>query len=484
MGRWKPLGSSAHSILKNFWVVLINNQLFLLNQNYLLFDLSLHIFFCSFSFHFLPQFRSSNFLECSAGKRPLQVAFPALDHCRYLCSCRILLYPADFVPKGLLLSKRFIHATGPSNSTERDYYEILGVSRNATKEEIKKAFHALAKKYHPDANKKNPSAKRKFQEIRDAYEILQDPEKRAQYDRISEYGRTGEDVNYSSGDADGFRFTYGTQFSDSFYDVFAEIFKDQAKFHTKDIQVELSLSFSEAAKGCTKHLSFDADVPCDACNGHGYPPNAKRKICHNCQGSGMQTFLRFTETCSMCKGSGVIFKEFCRACQGSGAVEGVKHVKVSIPAGVDTGDTIHVENAGNAGRHGLEPGSLFIKLKVTEDPLFARDGADIYVDSNISFTQAILGGNVEVPTLSGKTKVQIPKGVQPGQLLRLRGKGLPKSGFFVDHGDQYVRFRVNFPVVLNERQRAILEEFANEEISSEHNTSGEGSWLYQQLSTG
>ncbi|KAL3504830.1 hypothetical protein ACH5RR_034671 [Cinchona calisaya] len=440
MRRFKSLGSSSNSIFQNFLL------------------------------------RRSGFLESSIHKRELQEgAISSLLHRRYLCSCNFFLNPADFGAKRLSSSKRFIHATGASYARERDYYEILGVSTSATREEIKKAFHALAKKYHPDANKNNPSAKRKFQEIRDAYENLQDPEKRAQYDMMKEPNRSAEDVEYAAADAEGFRYTYGTHFSDSFRKVFSEIFENEELF-TSDIQVELSLSFSEAAKGCTKHLSFDADVPCDSCNGRGHPLNTKPNVCRICQGTGRITFPPFTETCSTCRGSGRVIKEFCRACQGSGVVEGVKDVKVTIPAGVDTGDTIRVPKAGNAGRRGFQPGSLFIKLKVTEDPIFARDGADIYVDSNISFTQAILGGKVEIPTLSGKMQVQIPKGVQPGQLLILRGKGLPKSGFFVDHGDQYVRFRINFPVVLNERQRVILEEFAYEEISSANNTSGEGNW--------
>ncbi|KAK7822593.1 chaperone protein dnaj 1 [Quercus suber] len=272
--------------------------------------------------------------------------------------------------------------------------------------------------------------------------------------------------------------------------------------------VKLSLSFSEAVKGCTKDLSFDAFVPCDSCYGRGYPPDAKTKVCPTCGGTGSVTIppftsrcgsckgsgriikehcmscrgsgtvegvkeikvtipagwntvchvedqgrskvwtleIRFvyqepvmedeevnvtippfTSRCGSCKGSGRIIKEHCMSCRGSGTVEGVKEIKVTIPAGVDSGDTIRVPGAGNGGRG---------------NPVFTRDGADIYVNSNISFTQAILGGTVDVPTLSGKTQLKIPKGVQPGQLLVLRGKGLPKHGFLVDHGDQYVRFRV------------------------------------------
>ncbi|KAM2493013.1 hypothetical protein PS1_044490 [Malus domestica] len=301
------------------------------------------------------------------------------------------------------LGNRYFHASGFCRAPERDYYETLGVSKNASGDEIKKAFRTLAKKYHPDANRDSPSSKTKFQEIRDAYETLQDPEKRAQYDRMRSSG--SENVGYTAGGAEGFRnenqshgsagaqgFRYGfeTNFSSSFHKIFQEIFEHEFDQAGSNIQVELSLSFPEAARGCTKHLSVISHVPCDSCYGRGYPLNSKTKVCPTCRGIGRVTVPPFTSTCSTCKGSGQI-------------------------------------------------------IKVDEDPIFARDGADLYVDSNISFTQAILGGTVEVPTLSGKIEVKIPKGVQPGQHLVLRGKGLPKHGFLVKHGDQYVRFRVKFP---------------------------------------
>ncbi|KAK3230995.1 hypothetical protein Dsin_002876 [Dipteronia sinensis] len=385
--------------------------------------------------------------------------------------------PSDFATTGMLLIKRCIHATGSCYSTQRDYYEILGVPENASRDEIKKAFHVLAKKYHPDANKNNPSAKRKFQEIRDAYETLRDSEKRAQYDLNR--SRSTENVEYSTGDAEAFRHAYHTNFSDSFQKIFSEIFEDGTDRLAPDVQVELLLSFSEAAKGCTKHLSFDSFVPCDSCHGHGYPFDAKTKTCSTCRGIGRVTIPPFTSTCFSCKGSGRMIKESCMSCRGSGVVEGVKEVKVTIPAGVESGDTIRVPEAGNAGGRGSQPGNLYIKLKVAKDPVFTRDGADVYVDSNISFTQAILGGKVDVPTLSGKEQVKIPKGVQPGQLLLIRGKGLPKHGLLWDHGDQYVRFRVNFPTTLNDRQRAILEELAKEEINNVNSSSTEGNWWQQ-----
>ncbi|GKV33623.1 hypothetical protein SLEP1_g42105 [Rubroshorea leprosula] len=382
----------------------------------------------------------------------------------------------DFKEFGKPLGGRYIHATGSCYFAKQDYYEILGVSENVSREEIKKAYHALAKKFHPDANKNNPSAKRKFQEIRDAYETLHNSEKKAEYDRMRAAGL--EDAGYAARNTQDFRYASRNDFSDSFQKIFSEIFDDEIDQFAQDIQMELLLSFSEAAEGCTKDLTFDAYVPCDSCDGRGYPLGAKMKICPTCGGTGSVTIPPFTTTCGTCRGSGRIIKEYCMSCRGSGVVEGVKKVKVSIPAGMDSGDTIRVPGAGNISRRGSHPGDLFIKLKVADDPIFSRDGADVYVDSKISFTQAILGGKVQVPTLSGKIEVKVPKGVQPGQRLVVRGKGLPKHGFFVDHGDLFVRFVVNFPTAINERQRFILEEFAREEIENERNNFVKGNCLH------
>ncbi|KAI3939756.1 hypothetical protein MKW92_042143 [Papaver armeniacum] len=339
-------------------------------------------------------------------------------------------------------NKRCLHATG---SCQRDFYDILGVPKDANRDDIKTAFQALAKKYHPDANKNNPAAKRKFQEISEAYETLRDTEKRAQYDMQNTssagqgnyYGRNPQ--GYSTRTAGGFSGFHAEHFSGSFRNIFSEIF-DEVEDFAPEIQVELNLSFSEAAQGCQKKLKFNARVPCDSCNGLGHPAYAKMKVCPTCGGIGRVTIPPFTSTCSACKGQGRVVKEICTSCRGGGVVEGVKEVTVIIPAGVETGDTISVKNAGNSGGRGVQPGNLYIKLK------------------------AIIGGKVDVPTLSGKVQLKIPKGVQPGQTVVLRSKGMPTHGGYIqDFGDQYVHFCVKFPTSLNERQRALMEEFAKEE---------------------
>lgn len=323
-------------------------------------------------------------------------------------------------------------------------------------------------------------------------QTLRDPSKREQYDMLFSRG-SEENFTRGRGEFDGayqdpfsgfnkqnhnpfaefYRQNDGP-FSSKFYKIFSEVFQHDVDVHANDIEVEVNLSFSEAAKGCMKQVSFSAKNLCNSCDGRGYLANAKRYVCPSCKGAGRVTMYPFTSICTSCRGFGKIIKDYCLTCKGSGVVDGMKYVNVTIPAGVDSGDTIHVPEAGNSGGHGALPGSLYIKLRVASDLVFVRDGADIHVDKKISFTQAILGGKVEVPTLDGKTEVKIPEGVQPGQVLVLRGKGLPnQAGYF---GDQYVRFRIHFPSMVSERQRALLEEFAVEEATKEHNSFAAGNW--------
>ncbi|KAG0499580.1 hypothetical protein HPP92_004271 [Vanilla planifolia] len=288
-------------------------------------------------------------------------------------------------------------SAGSSYIRERDYYEILGIPKDAAVEDIKKAFH-------------NASSLK------------------------------AESVSYDGEDAAQYHETHHDPFSATFYKFFSEVFENEREIYAPNIQVELNLSFHEAAKGCTKQVCFSAQVPCTSCFGKGYPKNANLFICAACKGTGRVTVFPFTSTCVSCKGYGKIIKDHCTACNGFGVVEGLKSINVTIPAGVNSGDTIKVPKAGNQGKRGVFAGDLHIKLQVAKDPVFHRDEADIYVDANISFTQAILGGKAEVPTLSGKMHIKIPMGVQPGQLLALRGRGLPKHIGSSSHGDQFVDF--------------------------------------------
>ncbi|CAO1947646.1 unnamed protein product [Urochloa humidicola] len=390
-------------------------------------------------------------------------------------------YCGQFMLTSSVLSRSF-HATGHRCSIDKDYYKILGVPKDASQDDIKKAFHSLAKKYHPDTNRGNTATKRMFQEIRDAYETLRDPSKREQYDMLFSRGSRGDfDGSYhdtfSGSNRDPFTEFHRQNdghFSSKFYKIFSEVFQQDTNMRANDIKVELNLSFNEAAHGCMKKVSFSAKNICDSCGGIGHLANAKRYVCPSCKGSGRVINYPFTSTCSLCRGAGKVIKDYCLTCKGSGVVDGMKHVEVKLPAGIDSGDTIHVREAGDSGGFGTEHGSLYITIQVANDPAFTRDGADIHVDKKISFTQAMLGGKVEVPTLNGKTEVKIPKGVQPGQVVVLRGKGLKNlSGYY---GDQYVRFQIHFPSVVTERQRALLEEFAVEEATKEQNTSIVGNW--------
>ncbi|KAH0893660.1 hypothetical protein HID58_056089 [Brassica napus] len=415
------------------------------------------------------------------------------------------------------LFERYIHATGVSFSSARNYYDVLGVSPKATREEIKKSFHELAKKFHPDTNRNNPSAKKKFQEIREAYETLGNSERREEYDKVRY--RNSEYVNNDGSGAERFRRAYQSNFSDSFHKIFSEIFEDQSNPPSPDIQVELTLSLYESLKGCTKRLEFDAYVFCDSCDGLGHSLDAATRVCPTCRGLGRVTIPPFTAQCQTCKGSGHIVKEHCMSCRGSGVVEATKTVEVVIPAGMESGASVTIDDAGH----------------VANDSTFSRDGSDIYVDANISFTQAILGGKVVVPTLSGKTEIDVrfasseiysifrvwmdfynlaftiyTKGGSAwrtsyfkrqrceflqdyrnkdflliteismcGSVLAFLQTSVDLISFVISSGMWHVAcgmWHVACVGELNERQRAILEEFAKEEINSELSGSAEGSW--------
>ncbi|XP_066369470.1 chaperone protein dnaJ GFA2, mitochondrial-like [Miscanthus floridulus] len=363
---------------------------------------------------------------------------------------------------------RFFHGTRPVAA--RDYYDVLGVSKNASQSEIKKAYYGLAKKLHPDTNKGDADAERKFQEVQRAYETLKDEQKRSLYDQV---GPDQYEKAASGGGGTGFKGGFGNPFEDIFggggggggmNDFFRNIFRDR-DFGGRDVKVALELSFMEAVQGCSKTINFQTSVTCETCGGTGVPPGTKPETCLSCRGTGfmfMQTGpFRMQSTCTKCGGSGKTVKEFCKTCRGNKVVPGTKSVCLDILPGSDNEDTIKVVRSGGEDPDG-RPGDLYVALKVREDPVFRREKGDIHVDAVLNVTQAILGGTVQVPTLSGDVVLKVKPGTQPGQKVVLRGKGI-KARNSPYYGDQYVHFNVNIPVNLTPRQRVLIEEFAKEE---------------------
>uniref|UniRef100_A0A7N0V4X2 Uncharacterized protein n=1 Tax=Kalanchoe fedtschenkoi TaxID=63787 RepID=A0A7N0V4X2_KALFE len=351
---------------------------------------------------------------------------------------------------------RTIHGTAPM----ADYYDVLGVRRNATASDIKKAYYGLAKKLHPDQNKDDPEAEKKFQEVSKAYEILKDEEKRSVYDQVGHdaYERQQE----GGGPGPGFP---QSPFEDMFNsDFLKNIFRQNLR--GDDVKVTLELSFMEAVQGCTKTVTFLTSLPCEACGGSGVPPGTRPETCKRCRGSGMVVMqngpFRMQSTCPTCGGSGKLVTNLCKSCGGERLIQGRKSVNLNIMPGVDENEQIKVPRCGGADPDGNQPGDLYVVLKVQEDPVFRREGADIHVDAILSVTQAILGGTIQVPTLTGDVVLKVRPGTQPGQKVVLKKKGIKTRGS-ITFGDQYVHFNVSIPNNLTQRQRQLIEDFAKEE---------------------
>ncbi|MCL0091464.1 molecular chaperone DnaJ [Dehalococcoidales bacterium] len=342
--------------------------------------------------------------------------------------------------------------------TKRDYYEILGIDRNATEEEIKKAFRKLAFIYHPDRNRED-GAEEKFKEINEAYEVLSDPDKRAAYDRF--------------GHSEGFRGFDGFDFG-GFGEIFDAFFGGpttaarQAPQRGADLHYGITISLEEAAFGCQKEINISRIENCSLCHGIGSKPGSQPSRCPSCNGSGQvrrvqrSIFGRFTNitTCSQCHGEGRIITEPCPQCRGTGREKRQRIVLVKIPAGVDNGSQICLRGEGQAGTRGGSPGDLYVTLTVEQHPFFLRDGDNILYELPINIAQAALGAEVEVPTLDGNIKLKIPAGSQTGNVFRLKGRGIPhlhKSG----RGDLLVTLFVVIPEKLTEKQRQLLKELAS-----------------------
>ena len=352
---------------------------------------------------------------------------------------------------------------------KRDYYEILGVQKTATDAEIKKAYRKLAKENHPDLHPGDKAAEARFKEINEAYEVLSDSGKRSRYDQ---FGFAGVDPNYGSGGfGGGAGFDFG-DLGDIFDSFFGGGFGGGARSRTgpqrgESLRTRLTITFEEAAFGCEKDVSLDRVEECGECRGSGAAPGTSPETCSNCGGSGQVQQRRqtpmgvfaTTSPCPRCGGKGKIISTPCKSCGGSGQVRQRKTLKVTIPAGIDNGQIVSLRGQGNAGKNGGPAGDLQIVITVQPHPLFRREGTNVYCDAPITFTQAVLGGELEIPTIDGKVKYDIPEGTQTGTTFRLRGKGIPNVNGR-GRGDQFVTVNIETPRNLNREQKEALRKFS------------------------
>ncbi|AYD40986.1 molecular chaperone DnaJ [Clostridium fermenticellae] len=351
----------------------------------------------------------------------------------------------------------------------KDYYEVLGLQKGASDDEIKKAFRKLALKYHPDRNQGNKEAEERFKEINEAYQVLSDPQKKSQYDQ---FGTT------DFGGSQGFSGAQGFDFSDlgGFGDIFDSFFgggfggssrkRKNAPQKGNDLEYSISLTFEEAVFGAEKQISITRSEKCEKCNGTGAKHGTKPHTCDKCGGTGQVRIQRNTplgsfvsmSTCDKCGGKGTIIKDPCPECKGRGSVRKQRRIKVNIPAGVDTGNVIPIRGQGEHGVNGGPAGDLYINIRVGNHPKFKRKQFDIYIDEHISFGSAVLGTELKVATIDGDVKYQIPSGTQSGTVFRLKGKGVPRVNSH-GRGDQYVNIIVDIPKNLNKKQKDALYAF-------------------------
>jgi molecular chaperone DnaJ len=346
-------------------------------------------------------------------------------------------------------------------AAKKDYYEVLGVNRDASEEEIKKAFKKLAMKFHPDRNPDNPKAEESFKEAKEAYEVLSDDQKRAAYDQ---YGHAGVDPSMGGAGFGGFN---SGNFSDAFGDIFGDIFggaRNQRSnvYRGADLRYNLEISLEDAAKGTETKIRIPVQTSCETCHGSGARPGTSPVTCTTCNGHGQvrmqQGFFSVQQTCPKCHGTGKMVKEPCPTCHGGGRVKQNKTLNVKIPAGVDEGDRIRLSGEGEAGVNGGPTGDLYVVVHLKEHSIFQREGANLHCEMPISFSAAALGGEIEVPTLDGAAKMKIPAETQTGSVFRLRGKGI-KPLRSSEHGDLMVHVVVETPVRLTEKQKDLLREF-------------------------
>ena len=357
---------------------------------------------------------------------------------------------------------------------KRDYYEVLGVDKSASADEIKKAYRKLAKKYHPDLNPgdKAKEAEAKFKEASEAYEILSDAEKKQRYDQ---FGHAGVDPQAGAGGYGGYGDFggFGGGFEDIFSSFFGGGFGGQSRRNPnapqkgRDLRYNIDLTFEQACFGCEIEINVNRTEKCDVCGGNGAEPGTSATTCSVCHGSGQVTTVQrtacgnfqSTRPCTTCGGTGKVIQSPCKACRGDGTVRKNRKVKVKIPAGIDDGQVISVSGQADAGKNGGPNGDLLVVARVKKHKIFARQGFDIVCEFPITFVEATLGAEVEVPTIDGKVTYNVPEGTQTGTVFRLRGKGVPKLHGNGARGDQYVKINIEIPKNLTDKQKDILRQF-------------------------
>jgi molecular chaperone DnaJ len=348
---------------------------------------------------------------------------------------------------------------------KRDYYEVMGLAKNASEEEIKKAYRKLAMKYHPDRNPDDKQSEEKFKEAKEAYEMLSDADKRAAYDR---YGHAGVDPNMAGGNPGGFGAAGMGGFADAFGDIFGDIFGGGAQrggaqvYRGADLRYSMEITLEQAANGYETQIRIPGWNECEVCHGVGAKPGTRPSACPTCGGSGavrmQQGFFSIQQTCPKCHGSGKFVSDPCASCDGVGKVKHNKTLEVKIPPGIDEGMRIRSTGNGEPGLNGGPPGDLYVEIHIKAHGVFQREGDDLHCEMPISVATAILGGEIDVPTLSGRASISIPEGTQTGKTFRLRGKGIKgvRSGY---PGDLYCHMVVETPVRLTEHQKKLIKEF-------------------------
>ncbi len=367
-------------------------------------------------------------------------------------------------------------------ATKRDYYEVLGVNRDAEDDVIKKAYRKLAMKHHPDRNPNDKSAEDKFKEAKEAYEMLSEPQKRAAYDQ---YGHAGVDPSMGAGRG------AGPGFADAFGDIFGDIFGQaggrggrggrNGVYRGADLRYNLEITLEQAARGTETKIRIPTQENCETCKGSGAKPGTQPKACPTCEGQGQvrmqQGFFSIQQTCPKCHGTGKIIPTPCPTCHGAGRIKKQKTLSVKIPSGVDNGDRIRLSGEGEPGLNGGPTGDLYVQMQVKPHAVFQRDGDDLHCEMPVAFVTAALGSEIDIPTLDGQAKIRIPAETQSGKVFRLRGKGI-KGVRSHSHGDLLCHVLVETPVNLTERQKELLREFESisQKDNDRHNPRAKG-WM-------